>query len=179
MQYFFFFYALLCTSIIILDRFLERQPSVKFGTRLTLPDFAPLSIFRYQHVDPHEAIQIHRDLKAKVSIAIHCCTFSLTLEPMDEPPRILQEQMVGPQCSCCQDLLSSFDRLPYLIVVEGQGKQLVCLHYTEAWRNSANQGRKAHEHSWGSSRGSRVFMKMSVLRMDDQGPAWVPDPVKE
>lgn len=33
-----------------------------------------------------------QDLRAKHSMAIHCCTFSLTDEPLDEPPIRLQEE---------------------------------------------------------------------------------------
>lgn len=50
---------------------------------------------RYQHVNVNEAIQIHKDLRSQVSMAIHCCTFCLTLEPMDEPPKVLSEKMVS------------------------------------------------------------------------------------
>lgn len=33
-----------------------------------------------QHVDPHEAVQIHEDLQAKHSLAIHWGTFALAYE---------------------------------------------------------------------------------------------------
>ncbi len=35
---------------------------------------------KHQHVDPAEAVQIHRDLQAKRSIAIHWGTFNLSSE---------------------------------------------------------------------------------------------------
>lgn len=35
---------------------------------------------RGQHVDPEEAVQIHQDLQAKHSVAIHWGTFALAYE---------------------------------------------------------------------------------------------------
>jgi len=45
------------------------------------------------HVAPDEAVRIHRDIRAKVSVAMHWGTFVLTSEPMDEPPRRLRQAM--------------------------------------------------------------------------------------
>jgi len=38
------------------------------------------------HTNPEEAARIHRDLGAKLSVAMHWGTFSLTDEPFEEPP---------------------------------------------------------------------------------------------
>ena len=43
------------------------------------------------HVAPEEAVQIHLDIGARQSVAMHWGTFVLTDEPMDEPPRRLRQ----------------------------------------------------------------------------------------
>lgn len=43
------------------------------------------------HLDPTDAVAVHADVRSKASIAVHCCTWSLTDEALDEPPRRLAE----------------------------------------------------------------------------------------
>jgi len=43
------------------------------------------------HCDPYESVQIHRDIRAKRSVAMHWGTFPVADEPCDEPPRILHD----------------------------------------------------------------------------------------
>ena len=51
--------------------------------------YEPRWFMHYYHISPEEAVQIHIDLHAKKSIAIHWGTFKLTDEPLDEPPKRL------------------------------------------------------------------------------------------
>jgi L-ascorbate metabolism protein UlaG (beta-lactamase superfamily) len=56
---------------------------------------------RKHHVDPEEAVQIHKDVQSRKTMAIHWGTFILTDEPLDEPPRrlatALQENKISEQ----------------------------------------------------------------------------------
>jgi len=69
----------------------------EIGRRFPGLDLALIPIVAYeprwfmhrQHVDPAEAVAIHRDLGARASIGVHWGTFPLSDEPMDEPPRAL------------------------------------------------------------------------------------------
>ncbi|XP_057712123.1 N-acyl-phosphatidylethanolamine-hydrolyzing phospholipase D-like [Corythoichthys intestinalis] len=55
--------------------------------------YLPRDVLKGQHVDPEEAVQIHMDLQAKRSLAIHWGTFVLAYEHYLEPPRRLKEAL--------------------------------------------------------------------------------------
>lgn len=57
--------------------------------------YSPRGLMKSAHVSPEEALQIHLDIRARRSIAIHWGTFlELTDEPLDEPPTRLKQALI-------------------------------------------------------------------------------------
>ena len=63
----------------------QRFPSIDLAL-LPIGAYEPRWFMHNQHVNPADAVKIHRDLHASKSIAIHWGTFELTDEPLDAPP---------------------------------------------------------------------------------------------
>lgn len=82
----------------------------EIGEKFGPVDFAAIPIGAYEprwfmkpmHVMPEESVQIHLDVRSKLSVACHWGTFCLTDEPMSEPPerlaRALQNAAIPPDC---------------------------------------------------------------------------------
>ncbi|MBI5845798.1 MAG: MBL fold metallo-hydrolase [Deltaproteobacteria bacterium] len=56
---------------------------------LPIGAYRPAFIMRRVHLNPHQAVQAFRDLKARYMVPIHFGSFKLSLEPVSEPPRML------------------------------------------------------------------------------------------
>jgi L-ascorbate metabolism protein UlaG (beta-lactamase superfamily) len=55
--------------------------------------YAPRWFMRGQHVDPSQAVQLHREVGCRRSVAIHWGVFELADDALDEPPRLLAEAL--------------------------------------------------------------------------------------
>jgi L-ascorbate metabolism protein UlaG (beta-lactamase superfamily) len=74
---------------------------IEIGDRLGPFDLAAIPIGAYeprwfmqaQHIDPQQAVRLHRELRSRHSIAIHWGAFELADDALDAPPDVLEEAM--------------------------------------------------------------------------------------
>ncbi len=69
------------------------QIGAKYGpfdlSAIPVAAYEPRWFHRPAHLDPADAVQVHADVRSKASVAVHCATWALTDEALDEPPRQL------------------------------------------------------------------------------------------
>ena len=70
----------------------ERAGPFRFSM-IPIGAYAPRYFMSASHVDPAEAVEIHKDIKSQQSLGIHWGTFQLTHEPFLEPPILLKQAM--------------------------------------------------------------------------------------
>lgn len=60
---------------------------------LPIGAYAPRWFMHAQHVDPVQAVRLHRELRCRRSLPIHWGVFELADDPLDEPPALLAEAL--------------------------------------------------------------------------------------
>ena len=67
----------------------------KFGqfdlSAIPIGGYEPRWFMKAAHINPEEAVKIHKEINSRYSVGIHWGTFILTDEPVEEPPRLLQK----------------------------------------------------------------------------------------
>lgn len=58
---------------------------------IPIGSYAPRWFMSNQHIDPQQALQLFHDVGCKRAMAIHWGAFELADDPLDEPPRLLQQ----------------------------------------------------------------------------------------
>ena len=71
------------------DEIAVRFPRIDLAL-LPIGAYEPRDFMKLQHMNPEEAVQAHRKLRPRVSIALHFGTFRLTPEPFDAPVKALR-----------------------------------------------------------------------------------------
>lgn len=70
----------------------ERVGPFRFAM-IPIGGYAPRYFMSAAHVDPSQAIDIHRDIRAQQSMPVHWGSFQLTHEPVFEPPELLLQEL--------------------------------------------------------------------------------------
>lgn len=103
-----------------------REIGAEFGpfdvSAIPIGAYAPRWFMHPQHIDPQQAVDVHRDIGSKQSFAIHWGTFPLAGDAWDEAPRelyeTLRERNMTPKDFFCmrpgESWVAGTPRLPFL-----------------------------------------------------------------
>jgi len=72
----------------------RRTPNIDLGI-IPIGAYAPRWFVSTVHVDPAQALSIHKDIGAKRSFGVHWGAFLLTAEPVHEPAQWLAEELAA------------------------------------------------------------------------------------
>ena len=101
----------------------QKEPAFDLAM-IAIGAYSPRWFMHTQHVDPVESVKIHRDLGfPRLSVGMHWGTFILTDEPLDEPPRMLQQvmQQLHKYHATYDELSDDEDVLERICYVDGEG----------------------------------------------------------
>jgi N-acyl-phosphatidylethanolamine-hydrolysing phospholipase D len=74
-----------------------REIGERFGgfdvAMIPIGAYTPRWLMHPVHINPAEAVRVHKDVQSKLSIACHWGTFRLADEPIDEPPTLLAHEL--------------------------------------------------------------------------------------
>ncbi len=72
----------------------KRFPHIDLAL-LPVGAYYPRAVFGRYHIDPREAVVLHKELGARRSVGMHWGTFKLTQEPLGEPPLFLASEVAA------------------------------------------------------------------------------------
>ncbi|MEN8135530.1 MAG: MBL fold metallo-hydrolase [Thermodesulfobacteriota bacterium] len=71
----------------------EKFPKIDLAL-ISIGAYEPRWFMKDMHINPAEAVQIHKDINSRYSLGIQWGSFQLTAEPIDDPPIKLREALV-------------------------------------------------------------------------------------
>lgn len=95
-----------------------RQLRERFGrfrfSLIPIGAYEPRWFMKLAHINPEEAVQVHRELHSMLSMGIHFNTFQLTDEPIDAPVQALQQALAA----------QGISEESFWVVQEGEGRDI-------------------------------------------------------
>ncbi|SPQ20185.1 5a554dac-cabe-45c5-a3e4-ac6a855a290e [Thermothielavioides terrestris] len=70
----------------------ERRGPFDLGL-IPIGAYKPRELFSWMHANPYDAVEIFKDTRCRRAMGIHWGTWALTVEDIDEPPKMLREAL--------------------------------------------------------------------------------------